>query len=91
MGLSKQVDGVTPLIFSDDVLSLEVCRPEQEHLSIIDVLGIFKKTTEGVKSKADIHMVRSIVLAYMKNPRSVMLAVILANVDIATQEILEIA
>ncbi|TVY58278.1 Interferon-induced GTP-binding protein Mx2 [Lachnellula cervina] len=91
MGLSEQVDGVTPPTFSDDVLSLEVCGPEQEHLSIIDVPGIFKKTTQGVTSKADIQMVRSMVLAYMKNPRSVMLTVIPANVDIATQEILEMA
>jgi hypothetical protein len=36
-------------------------------------------------------MVRDIVCGYMQNPRSVVLAVIPANVDIATQEILEMA
>jgi hypothetical protein len=34
-------------------------------------------------------MVKSMVRAYMGNPRSVMLTVIPANVDLATQEILE--
>lgn len=77
--------------FSDDVLKIEVCGPDQEHLSVIDVPGIFKKTTEGLTTKSDIGMVRNMVSIYMKNPRAVILAVIPANVDIATQEILEMA
>lgn len=91
MGLSTQDNGVASPTFSEDVLSLEVCGPEQEHLSIIDVPGIFKRTTQGVTTKADMQMVKSMVTAYMENPRSVMLTVIPANVDIATQEILEMA
>ncbi|KAG9233414.1 dynamin GTPase [Amylocarpus encephaloides] len=91
MGLSEKLDGVDPPTFSDDVLSLEVRGPDQEHLSIIDVPGIFKKTTPGVTNKDDIQMVRSMVYGYMENSRSVMLTVIPANVDIATQEILEMA
>jgi hypothetical protein len=54
--------------------------PEQQHLSVIYIPGIFKKTTKGTTIKAD-----------MQNPRSVILAVIPATVDIATQEILEMA
>jgi hypothetical protein len=77
--------------FSDDVLYLEVCGPEQAHLSVIDTPGIFKRTKQGVTTKADIQIVKSIVQGYMENPRSVILTVIPANVDIATQEILEIA
>lgn len=77
--------------FSDDVLKIEVCGPDQEHLSVIDVPGIFKKTTEGLTTKSDIVMVRNMVSNYMKNPRAVILAVVPANVDIATQEILEMA
>lgn len=77
--------------FSDDVLKIEICGPDQEHLSVIDVPGIFKKTTEGLTTKSDIGMVRNMVSNYMKNPRAVILAVIPANVDIATQEILEMA
>jgi replication fork clamp-binding protein CrfC len=77
--------------FSDDVLFLEVCGPEQEHLSVIDVPGIFKRTTPGVTSKEDIQMIDAMVQRYMENPRSVILAVMSANVDIATEEILEMA
>lgn len=77
--------------FSNDVLRLEISGSNQEHLSVIDVPGIFKSTTEGLTTKADIDLVRCMVRSYMENPRSVMLAVIPANVDVATQEILELA
>ena len=36
-------------------------------------------------------MVRNMIISYMENPRSVILAVIPANVDVATQEILDMA
>ncbi|PVH90779.1 hypothetical protein DM02DRAFT_647505 [Periconia macrospinosa] len=75
--------------FSEDVLRLEVSGPTQEHFSIIDVPGIFKRTTQGITTKEDIALVDRIVHGYMSNPRSVMLIVIPCNVDIATQEILE--
>lgn len=93
MGLSKTQrsgPGITPT-FSEDILSLEVCGPDQEHFSVIDVPGIFKNTTQGLTTKADIEMVKSMVQRYMTNSRSVILAVIPSNVDIATQEILEMA
>lgn len=44
--------------FADDVLKIEICGPDQEHLSVIDVPGIFKKSTPGVTTKADMAMVR---------------------------------
>ncbi|SMY28870.1 unnamed protein product [Zymoseptoria tritici ST99CH_1A5] len=84
-------DGVKRPTFSNDVLRLEISGPDQEHLSVIDVPGIFKSTTEGVTTKADIALVRNMVKGYMDNPRSIILTVIPANVDIATQEILELA
>ncbi|KAE8415055.1 P-loop containing nucleoside triphosphate hydrolase protein [Aspergillus pseudocaelatus] len=77
--------------FSKDVLRLEICGPEEDHLSVIDVPGIFKNTTPGLTSKSDIAVVREMVEGYMKNPRSIMLTVVPANVDIATQEIIEMA
>lgn len=93
MGLArgKNEDGPQKPTFSNDILCLEVSGPEQEHLSVIDVPGIFKSTTEGVTTKADIELVRNMVKSYMDNPRSIMLAVIPANGDVATQEILELA
>lgn len=92
MGLSSNSDdGIRNPTFSRDVLRLEISGPDQEHLSVIDVPGIFKSTTEGVTTKADIQLVRNIVRGYMDNPRSVMLAVVPASIDLATQEILELA
>ncbi|KXS94723.1 hypothetical protein AC579_9202 [Pseudocercospora musae] len=92
MGLSSnRDDGEKKPTFSNDVLRLEISGPNQEHLSVIDVPGIFKSTTEGVTTKADIQLVRNMVKSYMENPRSVMLAVVPASTDLATQEILELA
>lgn len=88
MGLVSDESGVKST-FSDDVLRLEISGPNEDHLSVIDVPGIFKRTTSGVTTKSDMEMVEGMVHNYMKNPRCVMLAVVPANVDIATQEILE--
>jgi len=33
--------------FSEDVLRLELSGPNHEHLSVVDVPGIFKRTTDG--------------------------------------------
>ena len=77
--------------FSNDVLKIEICGPDQEHLSVIDIPGIFKKTTKGLTTKSDMDMVRAMVIKHMNNQRSVILAVVPANVDIATQEILDMA
>lgn len=93
MGLSPSHQGNSSKgsVFSRDVLRLEICGPSQEHLSVIDVPGIFKNATPGITTKADISLVNALVLGYMENPRSVMLTVIPSNVDVATQEILQFA
>jgi hypothetical protein len=88
MGIGKEKETGSST-FSDDVLRLEILGPEQEHFSVLDIPGIFKRTTPGVTTKEDMAMVNEMVYNYMKNPRSVILAVIPANVDVATQEILE--
>lgn len=90
MGIGEPSLG-TKKSFSDDVLKIEVAGPDQQHLSVVDVPGIFRKVTEGVTTQIDITNVRAMVERYMANPRSVILAVVPANVDIATQEILDMA
>ena len=93
MGVSKSgsEDGEDKPSFSDDILKVEICGPEEQYLSVIDVPGIFRKKTAGVTTEEDKIMVKRMVSTYMKNHRSVILAIIPANVDIATQEILEMA
>ena len=90
MGLSGSLD-ISKLTFSNDIFHLEICGPNKDHLSVIDVPRIFKNTTPGLISKTDIQLVHDMVLGYMRNPQSIMLTVIPANVDIMTQEIIELA
>lgn len=77
--------------FSNDILKIELSGPSREHLSIIDVPGIFRTPTCGITTKEDIILVRNMVKMYIQNPRTIILAVIPAPVDIATQEILTMA
>src|ERR1700759_1053997 len=91
MGIKVNDHQVTHGTFSEDVLCLEISGPAEQHFSVIDVPGIFRKTTEGVTTKEDQQIVLAMVRRYMKNPRSIMLTVVPANVDIATQEILTMA
>ena len=70
--------------FSKDVLRLEITGPNEEHLSVIDVPGIFKRTTSGLTTKADMEMVEGMVHSYIKNARCIMLAIVPVNVNIAT-------
>lgn len=90
MGIGTLSTGATKS-FSDDVLKIEVAGPGQQHLSVVDVPGIFRKVTEGVTTQSDMNTVRAMVERYMENSRSVILAVIPANVGIATQDILTMA
>ncbi|KAH8430047.1 uncharacterized protein LDX57_007718 [Aspergillus melleus] len=90
MGLSTSKDDGLPT-FSGSVLRLEICGPKEDHLSVIDVPGIFRNTTPGLTTRNDKALVRDMVQGYMRNPRSIMLTVVPANVDIATQEIVEMA
>ena len=46
--------------FANDALKIEICGPDpKQNLSVIDVPGIFKKSTLGVTTKADMTMVRN--------------------------------
>ncbi|TIA32625.1 dynamin GTPase [Aureobasidium pullulans] len=90
MGIESE-DTFETTTFSEDILKLEVSGPECQHFSVVDVPGIFRTATKGKTTLADADMVKSMVRRYMANPRSVMLVVVPANVDIATQEILTMA
>ncbi|KAL8969301.1 MAG: hypothetical protein Q9183_002068 [Haloplaca sp. 2 TL-2023] len=90
MGIGESASGKKKS-FSDDVLKIELAGPSQQHLSVVDVPGIFRKVTDGVTTSTDIVNVRAMVERYMANSRSIILPVIPANVDIANQEILDMA
>ncbi|KAL2840120.1 P-loop containing nucleoside triphosphate hydrolase protein [Aspergillus pseudodeflectus] len=87
MGLSKKDANDGLPAFSSDVLRLEISGPNEHHLSIIDVPGTFENTTPGFTTDEDKAMINKMVDDYMKNPRSVILPVIPAYADLATQKI----
>jgi conserved oligomeric Golgi complex subunit 4 len=91
MGIRNQSDGKNGSVFSEDVLKIEKCGPNEDYLIVIDVPGIFRSPSEGLTTKSDVEMVRKLVTGYIKNERTIILAVLPSNVDIATQEILTMA
>lgn len=58
---------------------------------MIDVPGIFRTTEKGKTTDEDKLLVKNMVRRYIENPRTIILAVVVANVDIATTEILDMA
>ncbi|KAF3064888.1 Interferon-induced GTP-binding protein Mx1 [Daldinia childiae] len=76
--------------FSKDRLRVEITGPDRPHLTIIDMPGLIHS---GMKSQspADVKLVRQVVKNYMKQSRSIILAVVSAKNDIANQVILNLA
>jgi predicted RNA-binding protein len=64
MGLREHVSTGDGAVFSEDILKIEVHGPNEEHLTIIDVLGIFRTTTQGT-TKDDMVMVKDVVRGYI--------------------------
>lgn len=91
MGIGRIKTDGTKAAFSKDVLQIEIRGPKQEHLSIIDLPGLFSVAIKRETTKRDIALVRDMAKQYMKNKRSIILAVVPANTDISTQEIVQIA
>ncbi|OHE94729.1 interferon-induced GTP-binding protein Mx1 [Colletotrichum orchidophilum] len=77
--------------FAEDVLKIEISGPDQHHLTVIDVPGIFRTATKGLTTDNDIVLVRNMVNRYIKDQRTIILSVIPCNVDVATQEVLTLA
>jgi hypothetical protein len=82
MGLKEK----GPKTFSDDVLRVEVSGPDQPHLTLVDLPGLI----DSAPREEDIKLVKDLVKKYMKNPRSVILAVVAGGTDIANQGIIQL-
>ncbi|OXV05841.1 hypothetical protein Egran_06391 [Elaphomyces granulatus] len=91
MGIRVDTSSKDGNVFSEDVLKIEICGPDEDYLTVIDVPGIFRTPTEGITTKKDIELVQNMVKNYIKDSRTIILAVLPSNVDIATQEILMLA
>ncbi|KAL6866853.1 P-loop containing nucleoside triphosphate hydrolase protein [Trichoderma novae-zelandiae] len=77
--------------FSLDVLKVEISGPNADHLTVIDVPGMFETVTPGVTTESDIDLVKNMVKRYIQESRTIILAVVPCIVDIANQKILRLA
>lgn len=88
---AKQAMGLSDFKrFSNDVLRVEICGPDQAHLTMVDLPGIFRAGSSE-QSVEDVKTVSSMVHKAMKRPRSIILAVVSANNEFNNQEITELA
>lgn len=74
--------------FSEDVLSIQLYGPDYEQLTIIDLPG-YVKTVLDNQSRDVMEKIKKINNKYLKDERTIILAIIPANVDIVNNEILE--
>ncbi|KAF7504265.1 hypothetical protein GJ744_002523 [Endocarpon pusillum] len=70
--------------FSNDILRVEVSGPNQPHLTLVDLPGLFQAGNKA-QSDNDAQVVKDLVLSYMKKARSIILAVVSAKNDFANQ------
>lgn len=84
MGFAESLD------ISDDVLKVEISGPDKPELSLVDLPGLYTATSEdqGVQG---IRVARELTEKYMKNSRSIILAVISAKNIYHIQTVLDMA
>ncbi|KAI1355933.1 P-loop containing nucleoside triphosphate hydrolase protein [Xylaria sp. FL0043] len=94
MGLSEKlstdrITGDQTKTLSSDVLRIELSGPAQPHLTIVDLPGLYRAGNKE-QSAESARIVRSQVFSYIKNPRSIILAVISAKSECVLQDITEL-
>ncbi|KAM3452232.1 hypothetical protein MY3296_004670 [Beauveria thailandica] len=77
--------------FTEDVLKIEKCGPNEDYLTVIDVPGLFEDTKHNSTTETDKEMVQTMVRKYICNDQTIILAVLPCFVDFATQKILALA
>ncbi|KAI1490953.1 P-loop containing nucleoside triphosphate hydrolase protein [Biscogniauxia mediterranea] len=76
--------------FSKDLLRVEITGPDRPHLTIVDLPGVIHSQTKQ-QTAEDVKLVREVVESYMKQPRTIILAVFSAKNDLANQAVLSLA
>lgn len=74
--------------FSTESIVIELSSPDACDLTVVDLPGIIRTVTSG-QSTASIQQVNKMIKSYLQDQRTIILAVIPANQDIATVDILE--
>jgi len=74
--------------FSKNVLSVEITGPDRPQLTIVDLPGLIHSENKS-QSRTDVELVSQLVDSYIKNKRTIILAVVTAKNDYANQIILQ--
>ncbi|KAK4983241.1 hypothetical protein LTR28_002530, partial [Elasticomyces elasticus] len=74
--------------FAEDVFRIEVSGPTGLHLTVVDLPGLISVANEE-QTEDDVRIVQKLVDTYITNPRTIILAVVQANNDIANQGIIQ--
>ncbi|OTA23603.1 hypothetical protein BTJ68_13222 [Hortaea werneckii EXF-2000] len=90
MGLGGVDDGAggPARAFSRDVLSIEIAGPGRPHLTLVDLPGLIHSENK-MQSKEDVELIRGLVDDYLKEKRTIIMAVVSAKNDYANQIILK--
>lgn len=75
---------------SKDTLRIEKSGPTQSHLTIVDLPGLIQ-TSSLSQSQEDVDDIKEISEHYMKNSRTIILAIVSAAYDFANQSIIQLA
>jgi hypothetical protein len=86
MGLEEV--GVTNRAFARDVLTVEISGPSRPQLTLVDLPGLIHSANR-MQSDEDVRLIQDLILDYMNNPRTIILAVITAKNDYANQIVLK--
>ncbi|KAI7283211.1 hypothetical protein KC345_g3022 [Hortaea werneckii] len=82
-------DGSGPArAFSRDVLSIEIAGPGRPHLTLVDLPGLIHSENK-MQSKEDVELIRGLVDDYLKEKRTIIMAVVSVKNDYANQIILK--
>ncbi|KAI5784408.1 dynamin [Pyronema domesticum] len=93
MGLPIQGEELTAgsgARFSDDILKIELCGPNKPHFSVVDVPGLFENATT-FQTTEDVKLVENMVVRYLNEPRTIILAVATSLHEAANQKVFSLA
>ena len=86
--LTEQLTDRTNKSFSSDIIQIRVDAPDVPDLTLIDLPGIIRTTTVG-QTQSAIAEIDHLLEHFMRQSKTIILAVIPANQDIATVDVLE--
>ncbi|KAF1360090.1 hypothetical protein EJ07DRAFT_165721 [Lizonia empirigonia] len=86
MGLEEI--GLSNKAFAKDVLTVEISGPSRPQLTLVDLPGLIHSANR-MQSEEDVALIQELVLEYMKNRRTIILAVVTAKNDYANQIVLK--